>query len=136
MTPELRDLFGRALSAAAKGGKNPALSSVLWDATVERTGPLRLVHGYVATDARRLGLTKIARASAEKVYDAGLPVVLVGSKINTHHFFGGWNLAIVMWPEEGYTFSERYNNFGFYLDPELGKPTTFLFGLPPRNAST
>lgn len=132
LSPELRELFGRAI-LFAQGSDTPdiALSSVLWDATTERTGPLRFVSGYVAEDARRLGLTKVTRASAEKVYDAGFPVVLVGSKINTYHFFARSHLAFVMWPEEGHTFSSRYNNFDFYLEPELGKPTTFLFGLPP-----
>jgi hypothetical protein len=123
----IKALFERA--AGGRGGSD--LARVLWDVTTERTGPLRLVHGYVAQDARRFGLTKITKASAQKVYNAGLPLFFVGSKVNTFHFFDGWYLGYVMWPEEGESFESRYNNYNAYLEPELGKPTTFLFGIPP-----
>ncbi len=44
---------------------------------------------------------------------------IVGSNVNTYHFFGGWRLACKLecGPDE---FFERLQSFEWYLDKELG----------------
>lgn len=129
---ELALLFDEAIRAARKGERRTDLGLVLWDATVEKTGPLRLVSGAQADMARRLGLTKVTKASAKKVWEAGLPLVFIGSNVNDYHFFGGWNLAYIPHVRAGTSFESVFNSFNFYLEPENGRPVTFIFGLPPQ----
>jgi len=128
---ELTLLLDEAIRVAYKGERQTSLSLVLWDATVEKTGPLQLVRGHQADSARALGLTKITRGSAEKVWDVGLPIVFVGSNVNTYHFFKNTSLAYVARPQ-GQSFKSVFNNVSFYMEPEIGRPVTFMFGLPPH----
>ena len=130
----IRALIQQAITLAARGERSTAMSAALWDATVERTGPLRLVRGAQADMARQRGLTKINRDSAARVWAAGIPMVIVGSDVNDHHFFSGWSLATVPSAEalESQTFQQGVNAFEFYLEPELGRHASFfVFGLPP-----
>ena len=92
---------------------------------------VKTVKGAQADMARSLGLVKIARSSAKDLFDMGVPLVLVGSKVNSHHFFGGWHLAMRMDSqrilEEGYDFDRYVNNWSYYNDNnETGKAAFFV----------
>lgn len=127
-------LVNDALKYAYEGKRDLQTSQVLWDAVVEHTGPLRTVHGTQAKGARLLGLTKVTEDSARRVWDAGFPVIMVGSNVNSFHFFGGWRLAYV--PSEDALkepFDRIANSFGAYREPELGQRTSFfILGIPPK----
>ena len=52
---------------------------------------------------------------------------IVGNKVNTFHFFGGWHLACRLEKETLEEMQSSLNEFSFYLDPELGShPAIFL----------
>lgn len=56
------------------------------------------------------------------------------NRVSNHdyHFFGGWNLAYIPHVRAGTSFESVFNSFNFYLEPENGRPVTFIFGLPPQ----
>ncbi len=58
------------------------------------------------------------RASFKK----GVPFngFLVGNKVNSFHWFGGWRLAHEVKCDTLETFEEHKNACEFYLEPELG----------------
>ena len=93
---------------------------------------IRRVGGAQAEGARRLGLVKVDRASAERLWNAGVQIVVVGSNVNDFHFFKGWHLAMQTDPDrissEGLTFSQFANNWSYYNeDPETGKIAFFMY---------
>lgn len=45
---------------------------------------------------------------------------IVGNKVNSFHFFGGWHLASSFEAATLDEFVEHKNAFEFYLEPELG----------------
>lgn len=75
-----------------------------------------------------LGLVKITRASAKNLFEAGIPFVVAPSKVNSFHFFKGWNLAFHFDPKEplerGYTFDVLVNHWNAYS--ELGQMAFFV----------
>ena len=91
---------------------------------------LHRVGGAQAEMGKRLGLIKITKASAKELFEHGVPIVMVGSNVNDHHFFGGWNLAYEVDPRrvesQGSTFDVVANSFGAHLEPELGRHTAFF----------
>lgn len=130
---DLDRLIDRATTLAVEGRRDTSLSLVLWDATIEKTGPLKLVGGAQADGARSLGLTKISEESARRAWNAGLPIIFVGNKVNDFHFFKGWGLAQIHQPGPDSDFDTILNAINFYLEPELGnRVSTFMLGLPPR----
>jgi hypothetical protein len=81
--------------------------------------------------ARRLGLVKIAKSSAKDLFELGVPLVLVGNKVNDHHFFGGWHLAMDVdsqrYLREDESFDSLVNNWSHYNEnPETGKAAFFV----------
>lgn len=79
-------------------------------------------------------LKKINKTQAKKLWDQGKPIIFVGNKVNSYHFFGGWHLAFETSKTEcllksGYEpeceFQSRVNNFEYYLEPELGSRAAF-----------
>ncbi len=91
---------------------------------------IRRVGGAQAQMAReKLGLVKIDRGSAKRLFGAGVPIVMVGSNVNAHHFFGGWHLAYRADPGHDRSFDVIANAFSFHLEPELGRrPAFFVMG--------
>jgi len=91
---------------------------------------VRRVGGAQAEGARSLGLVKIDRPSAKRLWAKGTPIVIVGSNVGPFHFFGGWHLAHTVDPSdpryEGTTFDVYANQFGSYLEPELGRHPAFF----------
>lgn len=98
---------------------------------------IRKVSGAQAEQAKRLGLVKITRASALHLWMKGVPIIMVGSKVNAANFFGNWRLAHEMpsrdrveaerpWGSADKGFTVLVNSFNSYLEPELGKPAFFL----------
>lgn len=45
---------------------------------------------------------------------------IVGNKVNSFHFFGGWHLASKVRADTLEEFINHKNAFEFYLEPELG----------------
>lgn len=92
---------------------------------------LRRVSGAQAEMAKRLGLVKITRASAKYLFDMGVPLVIVGNKVNDFHFFGGWRLAFNLdsqrYLDEGVSFESMVNNWSAYNEnPETGTIAFFV----------
>jgi len=92
---------------------------------------VRKVPGVQAEMAKRLGLTKITRESAKNLFSFGVELVVVGSKVNDYHFFGGWHLAMhvdpVRYHHEGVGFEHFVNNWSSYNEnPETGKIAFFV----------
>ena len=54
---------------------------------------VKRVSGAQAEMVRRLGFVQVAESSARDLFDLGVPLVVAPSKVNDHHFFGGYNLA-------------------------------------------
>lgn len=78
-----------------------------------------------------LGLVKVDTASAEILFGADVPFVIAPSKVNSYHFFGGWNLAARVDPirtkKEDWTFGQMLNNWKFYNEnSETGKAAFFV----------
>lgn len=92
---------------------------------------IRRVRGAQAEMGRRLGLIKVDTASAERLFNAAIPLVIVGTNVNTYHFFAGWHLAMeidpVKYKGENWTFRQMLNNWSYYnADPETGKAAFFV----------
>jgi len=92
---------------------------------------VRRVGGAQAEMALRLGLVKVDTKSAERLFNAGVQFVVVGSKVNDYHFFGGWHLAMEIDPArykaEGVTFRSFINNWSYYNETsETGKAAFFV----------
>jgi hypothetical protein len=89
---------------------------------------IRRVGGVQAEMGKEVGLTKVTRNSAKSLWDAGVPVCMVGNKVNSHHFFGGWHLMHCADPtgREPGDFDRLANSFNFYLEPELGNRVAFF----------
>lgn len=93
---------------------------------------IRRVGGEQARAAKEYGLVKIDYASAKRLVESGVPVLIVGNRVAPWHFFGGWRLAHTIDPkrlaEEDVSFDSYVRNFEFYLDPELGDRAAFFVG--------
>lgn len=92
---------------------------------------IRRVGGVQATAAlRELGLVKITKQSAERLFARGVPLVVVGSKVNTANFFGGWGLAAridsARWIDEGRSFAGMVGAWLSHSADELGGPAFFV----------
>jgi len=92
---------------------------------------VKRVKGAQADMARSLGLVKIAKSSAKDLFELGVPLVLVGNKVNGHHFFGGWHLAMDVdsqrYLREGESFDALVNNWSHYNENnETGKAAFFV----------
>lgn len=57
---------------------------------------------------------------------------LVGNKVNSFHFFGGWYLAARIEKDTLADFECSYNSFNFYLEPELGNRVA-IYVFPIKN---
>jgi len=78
-----------------------------------------------------LGHVKVDVASAERLFNAGVPFIIAPAKVNSHHFFSGWGLAIRVDPAryhaEGWTFKRFLNNWRYYNEnSETGKAAFFV----------
>jgi len=77
-------------------------------------------------------LKKINKIKAKQLRDQGIPIIFVGNKVNSYHFFGGWGLASEKskpiepeaYPGET-SFETILNRAQFYLEPELGSRIAF-----------
>ena len=92
---------------------------------------VKRVTGAQADMAKRIGLVKITASSAEQLFDLGVPLVIVGNKVNDYHFFGGFHLAMRVDSErylgEGLTFKQMLNNWAYYNEnSETGKAAFFV----------
>lgn len=93
---------------------------------------IRRVGGAQAEMAlRSLGLVKVDTASAERLFNAGVKLVIVNAKVNDYHFFKGWHLAMEVDPArykaENWTFKKFLNNWSYYNEnTELGKAAFFV----------
>ena len=93
---------------------------------------IRRVGGAQAQMALKdLGLVKVDTASAESLFEADIPFVIVPSKVNSYHFFEGWNLAARVDPvrtkKEDWTFRQMLNNWNYYNEnSENGKAAFFV----------
>lgn len=65
----------------------------------------------------------INKTQAKKIYK-DTQVYMVGSNVNSYHFFNGWHLACQINKE--HEFDTQLNSFLFYLDPELGRYARFF----------
>lgn len=77
-----------------------------------------------------LGYTKISKAQVAKLYATGqrFSGFIVGNKVASFHFFGGWHLACTLSEEATESlesFNKSVNEFCFYLDAELGSGPAF-----------
>lgn len=94
---------------------------------------VKRVTGAQADMAKRLGLVKITASSAEQLFDLGVPLIIVGNKVNDYHFFGGFHLAMRVDSErylgEGWTFKQMVGNWSQYNENnETGKAAFFVRG--------
>lgn len=92
---------------------------------------IRRIGGAQAQQAAAIGLIKIDRASAKRLYDAGLPITMAGDKVGAHAFFGHWSLAHTVHPASDWDkyrgqFDVLANSFNSYLDAELGRRPAFF----------
>lgn len=93
---------------------------------------IRRVGGAQAQMALKdLGLVKVDVASAERLFNAGVPFVIAPAKVNSHHFFGGWGLAMrvdsARYNAENWTFKRFLNNWSHYNEnSETGKAAFFV----------
>lgn len=92
---------------------------------------IRRVPGAQAEQALTLGLIKITKPSAKILFNAGVPLVVVGSNVNSFHFYGGWHLAMHLDSErylkEGVSFESFVGNWSNYNEnPETGKIAFFM----------
>lgn len=73
------------------------------------------------------GYTKVNIAQIRKLYASGQTFngFMVGNKVSSFHFFGGWTLACTVHPETIEEFERQHNEFCFYMDPELGSGAAF-----------
>lgn len=113
------------VGAAWKPAKAPAL-------TVKKVG------GAQAEQARGIGLVKIDKASAERLYNHGADIVIVGDKVGAHAFFKGWAVAF-KFSNKGRSpgdFARTVNSFGAHLEPELGRHPAFFVGKDDYAAAT
>lgn len=80
------------------------------------------------------GYLKVNRTQIEKLLNAGQTVrgFMVGNKVNSFHFFGGWCLACSFTHDNVKDFTVTLNSFNFYLDPELGTQAAFYIRKPYR----
>ncbi len=75
------------------------------------------------------GHVKISHAQVIKYLQLGnkFEGFLVGNKVNSFHFFGGWYLACRVTSDNLDEFNKSFNSFNFYLEPELGnRPAIYL----------
>ena len=95
---------------------------------MQRKLKIRRVGGAQAEMAKSLGLTKVTRDSAKSLWDSGQEVCMVGNKVNSHHFFGGWHLAYCADPSgrSASDFNRLANSFGAHLEAELGNRVAFF----------
>lgn len=89
------------------------------------------VHGAQADEVKRIGLVKITRASAEALFDLGVPIVIAPNKINSYHFFHNFRLAMEVdsdrFLSEGWSFSSLVNDWSYYHEnSETGKIAFFV----------
>jgi thioredoxin reductase (NADPH) len=79
--------------------------------------------------AKDLSLIKVDEPSARRLWAAGVPLTIVGSNVNSFHFFGGWHLAYTVDPSEE-RYKDQYdvvvNSFNAHLEPELGRRASFF----------
>lgn len=93
---------------------------------------IRRVGGAQAQMALKdLGLVKVDTASAEILFKSDIPFVIAPSKVNSFHFFEGWNLAARVDPvrtkKEDWTFRQMLDNWSFYNEnSETGKAAFFV----------
>jgi hypothetical protein len=85
-----------------------------------------------------LGLVKITEKSALYLWERGVPIIVVGSNVNSYHFFKGWNLAYEMPSFEeidrryegkkdpAYEFDVVTGRILSSLQPELGRRLAFF----------
>lgn len=68
------------------------------------------------------GYVKINKLQVKKFLEHGgkFTGFIVGNKVNSFHFFGGWTLAYSIECKTMEEFERSLNSFLFYLDPELG----------------
>lgn len=89
---------------------------------------IKKVGGAQAESARGIGLIKIDKASAERLYNHGADIVIVGDKVGAHAFFKGWAVAFTF-SNKGRSagdFARTVNSFGAHLEPELGRHPAFF----------
>ena len=68
------------------------------------------------------GYTKVSRKQVEKLFktDRNFDGFIVGNKVSSFYFFGGWHLACEFIADSQKDFNNKVNSFLFYLDKELG----------------
>ena len=96
-----------------------ATQVVIGSNSMQRKLKIRRVGGAQAEMAKSLGLTKVTRDSAKSLWDSGQEVCMVGNKVNSHHFFGGWRLAYCADPSgrSASDFNRLANSFGVISTP-------------------
>lgn len=81
---------------------------------------------YIPTAVRGVsyqGHIRINRSQLAKLFrnpDFTFHGFIVGNKVNTFHFFGGWHLACTLTNKTEQEMKEALNGFEYYLDAELG----------------
>ena len=78
------------------------------------------------------GYIKLSISQVERLFRDGQHFngFIVGNKVNTHHFFGGWHLACTIEHETWDEFKASINHFLFYLDSELGDNAAIYRKIP------
>ena len=81
---------------------------------------------------RYKGYIKLSISQVERLFRDGQHFngFIVGNKVNTHHFFGGWHLACTIEHETWDEFKASINSFLFYLDSELGNNAAIYRKIP------
>lgn len=92
---------------------------------------VKKVRGVQAHQAlHNLGLVKIVKSSARDLYDMGIPVTVIGNKVNSYHFFKGWHLAMTVDSREhegARDFDRLVRDWSNYNEnPETGKIAFFV----------
>jgi len=80
------------------------------------------------------GYIKVSCTQVERLLSSGQTVTgfMVGNKVNSFHFFGGWCLASRFTHDNVKDFQTSLNAFSFYLEPELGSRAALYIRKPYR----
>lgn len=123
---------------SAGGFKPKGYVGPAWRPTKPPTLTVKRIGGAQAYQAHGIGLVKIDRASAERLYDHGAAITIAGDKVGAHAFFGHWSLAFTFSNKgrDPGDFSRAVNSFGFHLEPELGRHVALFVGKDDYQAAT
>lgn len=89
-------------------------------------GMLHKVGGAQARLAEQLGYVKVDRATAERMVQMGVPVVVTGSRVRPDHILGGHRLSLVLRRGRPFRVQLAAAEDFFRKNPALGQNMAFF----------